>query len=227
MNEVIALNINLRSISFEKNKQNLTILQDLYIDLKSREIVAVIGPNGIGKTTLLNSILLFLGKEYKINGSIQIFGKELVGLPEKELSVIRKEKVKYIFQDAFNCFDPLRMLKYYFQNSLNNRKLLEYSSYFLLNDLDVLLNKYPFELSSGMAQRLAIIWGIISEPSILLLDEPTSALDSTLINLLSYKLKDWVNCNNSSILFTTQNKEFAINTATRIIELSDYHVNRL
>lgn len=216
----IVLSVNINSIKRNGIGHNVFLLKKIFFELKKKEILAIVGPNGIGKTTLLNSFLNLLDCNYTVDGSISLMGMNLLDSSEKELTKFRKEKTKYIFQDAVNCFDPLRKLAYYFDSSINRNELDFYLSYFLLPSSNNILNKYPGELSIGMAQRLAIIWGLLSKPQLLLLDEPSSALDAPIINLLSYKLKEWSENNNSSVILVTQNIDFAIHTATHISVLT-------
>lgn len=212
----IVLSVNINSIKGNGIDRNVFYLKKIFFELRRKEILAIIGPNGIGKTTLLNSFLNILDSNYAVDGSISLMGMDTMSSSEKVLINLRKNVTKYIFQDAANCFDPLRKLTYYFDSSIDKNELDFYLSYFLLPPCDNLLNKYPGELSVGMAQRLAIIWGLLSKPQLLLLDEPSSALDAPIINLLSHKLKEWSEVNNSSIVLVTQNIDFAIHTATHI-----------
>jgi len=141
---------------------------------------------------------------------------QLLGASEAELTSTRKNYVKYIFQDAANCFDPLKKLEYYFKEVSQKDELESYLNYFLLPTSDDILKKFPSQLSIGSVQRVAIIWGLLAKTPLLLLDEPTSALDTPLINLLSHKLKTWCQDNNSAIIIVTQNTEFAVHTASSV-----------
>lgn len=212
----IVLSVGLNSIKRKDKNRNVFLLKKIFFELKEKEILAIVGPNGIGKTTLLNSFLNLLDYNYTIDGSITLMGIDLISSSEKVLSNLKKNVTKYIFQDASNCFDSLRKLAYYFNSTIDKNELDSYLSYFLLPTSDNILSKYPGELSIGMAQRLAIIWGLLSKPQLLLLDEPSSALDAPVINLLSHKLKKWSEKNNSSVVLVTQNIDFAIHTATYI-----------
>ena len=216
----IVLSVGLNSIKRSNTNRNVFHLKKIFFDLREKEILAIVGPNGVGKTTLLNSFLNLLDYNYTIDGIISLMGINPLSSSEKVLTNLRKNVTKYIFQDAANCFDPLRKLAYYFNSTINESELDSYLSYFLLPTSDNILNKYPGELSIGMAQRLAIIWGLLSKPQLLLLDEPSSALDAPIINLLSYKLKEWNEKNNSSVVLVTQNINFAIHTATYITILT-------
>ncbi|MFA7420131.1 MAG: ATP-binding cassette domain-containing protein [Melioribacteraceae bacterium] len=219
------LSVNIQSITRKSEVQNSVILNNIIFELKPKEILAIIGANGVGKTTLLNSLLLLDRNSISVQGSINLFGTQLLGASEAELTSTRKNHVKYIFQDAANCFDPLRKLKYYFNEVSQKDELDSYLNYFLLPTSDDILKKFPSQLSVGSAQRIAIIWGLLAKTPLLLLDEPTSALDAPLINLLSHKLKIWCKENNSSIILVTQNIQFAVHTASSVAILTHCGLN--
>lgn len=214
------LSVNIQSVSRIKEISNSVVLSNVIFDLKPKEILAIIGVNGVGKTTLLNSLLLLDKNNISVKGSINFLGTQLLGATEADLIKVRKNYVKYIFQDASNCFDPLKKLEYYFNDSSQIDALESHLNYFLLPSPDEILKKYPSQLSIGSVQRLAIIWGMLKKSPILMLDEPTSALDPPLINLLSHKLKTWCELNATSVVFTTQNIEFAVCTATSVVILT-------
>lgn len=214
------LSVNIQSVSRIKEISNSVVLSNVIFDLKPKEILAIIGVNGVGKTTLLNSLLLLDKNNISVKGSINFWGTQLLGATEADLIKVRKNYVKYIFQDASNCFDPLKKLEYYFNDSSQIDALESHLNYFLLPSPDEILKKYPSQLSVGSVQRLAIIWGMLKKSPLLMLDEPTSALDPPLINLLSHKLKTWCELKATSVVFTTQNIEFAVCTAASVVILT-------
>lgn len=221
-----AVDIYINNIELNEDDKKRTLFQNIKFRVKPKTVYAIVGQNGIGKTTLLNSLLNLLDKNiYSIKGEIFINGVDTYKCDEIILNNIRSKVVKYIFQDSVTCFDPQKKLKYYFEKfDLINTDLEELLDYFLLPTKEKILNYYPFELSGGIAQRLAIIWGIISRPGLLLLDEPNSALDIPITNLLSNKLKEIINRNDISILMVTQDINFALNTADKIGLLNNYGI---
>lgn len=209
------------AIDFVELKLNGTIrvlFNNVNFILEKNSIYTLLGNNGVGKTTFLNSLLNLLDKRfYKIEGRIFVLGEDVLNSPKEEFRKFSKESVRFIFQDAVNCFDPVKKIVYYFHSWLPDSDYLdELLDYFLLPKKEIILNYYPYELSGGMAQRLAIIWGIISKPKLLIIDEPNTALDIPLSVLLSKKLVEISKQNGLSILIVTQDLKFAINTADKI-----------
>lgn len=231
--------VNINSIEIFLAAEKKVLLKDVKFNVSNNSIYAIVGQNGVGKTTLLKSILNLLEKKfYKVDGTILVNQQNVLECPEDELINIRKHTAKYIFQDSINSFDPLKKLEYYFPpTGLASEILDELLDYFLLPSKNIILRHYPYELSGGMAQRLAIIWGLISNPQLLLLDEPNSSLDIPISNLLSNKLKQIKESGKTSIVFVTQDLDFAINTADKIgilsckgiseFSCSDENINRV
>jgi len=211
------LEVKLNSLELKRESNYNLLFNNLNFDVIPNSIYCLVGKNGIGKTTLLNALLNLLDdKTYRINGNILIDGINPYTFNTANLILLRHKVVKYIFQDALSSFDPLKKINYYFKDYTNSTQLEVLLDYFLLPKKETVLNYYPFQLSGGMAQRLAIILGIISEPKLLILDEPNSAVDIPISNLLSNKLIDFSRSNHSSVLIVTQDINFALNTSDKI-----------
>lgn len=214
----IIIEANIDFVELNSNGSRKVLFSNVNFILESNSIYTLLGNNGVGKTTFLNALLNILDKKsYSVKGKINLFGYDLLNSSEEELQSLRKESVRFIFQDAVNCFDPLKKIGYYF-NSLpfDNDYLDELLDYFLLPKREIILNYYPHELSGGIAQRIALIWGIVSKPKLLIIDEPNSALDIPLSVLLSKKLREISKQNDLSILVVTQDLKFAFNVGGRI-----------
>jgi len=175
-----------------------TLLNDVGFKLDKNQIYTIVGKNGTGKTTLIKSLTGLLDKRfYAISGKVIFEGKDLLSLDDQELKIIRRQKIKYVFQDAQNSFDQLKKLKYYFKNL--NKPLSEVDetlAYFLLPKSLELYNLHAYEVSGA-------------HPSLIILDEPTSGVDSAIANLFLLKLKEFVKDDSCSVLLVTQDLRFA------------------
>jgi putative ABC transport system ATP-binding protein len=157
--------------------EDLTILDDVSIDIAAGQFVAVTGASGSGKSTLLG---LIAGLDAPSSGSITVDGDEITRMGEDALASIRSRKIGFVFQ-SFHLIPSLTA----YENILIPMEILglenvEDRARALLEQVD-LVNRghhYPSELSGGEQQRVAIARAFANSPKILLADEPTGNLDS-------------------------------------------------
>ena len=199
--------------------------------LSPGKIYVIVGESGSGKSTLLRTIGGLLTKEGKIVcGDIWMGEQNLIQLSEKEWCKVHGNKMGYIFQNPEQSLSPLAKIGKQFVECQNmhaktagkksKKEILEDAEE-LLKELRFenpqrVLKSYPFELSGGMCQRVAIALAIMNQPSLLLADEPTSALDvasqdMTIETLLALRKKT-----DLSILLVTHNMEVARRLADEI-----------
>ena len=199
--------------------------------LSPGKIYVIVGESGSGKSTLLRTIGGLLTKEGKIvSGDIWMGEQNLIQLSEKEWCEVHGNKMGYIFQNPEQSLSPLAKIGKQFVECQNmhaktagkksKKEILEDAEE-LLKELRFenpqrVLKSYPFELSGGMCQRVAIAIAIMNQPSLLLADEPTSALDvasqdMTIETLLALRKKT-----DLSILLVTHNMEVARRLADEI-----------
>ena len=199
--------------------------------LSPGKIYVIVGESGSGKSTLLRTIGGLLTKEGKIvSGDIWMGEQNLIQLSEKEWCEVHGNKMGYIFQNPEQSLSPLAKIGKQFVECQNmhaktagkksKKEILEDAEE-LLKELRFenpqrVLKSYPFELSGGMCQRVAIALAIMNQPSLLLAEEPTSALDvasqdMTIETLLALRKKT-----DLSILLVTHNMEVARRLADEI-----------
>jgi len=217
------MSVSIKSVEILTINNSKTILQDINFNLDRGNVYTILGKNGAGKTTLVNALTNLLDIDiYKIDANIKLNGVNLLELSDAELLQIRKEKIKYVFQDSANSFDNLKKFGYYFKMiNASEEESSDLFEYFLLPDRNKLLSLYPYEVSGGMAQRISICLALLTKPEILILDEPTSAIDINISNLLCNKLREFVNYNKSSVLLITQDVDFAEHVSDYIAHLNN------
>jgi len=157
--------------------EDLTILNDVTLDIPEGQFVALTGASGSGKSTLLG---LIAGLDAPTSGSISIDGDDITSMGEDGLAEIRSAKIGFVFQ-SFHLIPSLTA----FENVLIPMEIrglrgAKDRAHELLNDVDLTDrgHHYPAELSGGEQQRVAIARAFANQPKILLADEPTGNLDS-------------------------------------------------
>ena len=194
-----------------KSFQGMKVLDDIDIDIKKSEIIAISGASGAGKTTLLN-ILSTLDKPDEItNSSLIIDGENVFNLNNSDLSKLRNTKIGFVFQfheliPELNVMENICLPGWIKNDSKVADNANSLISYF---GLDKLKNKKPNTLSGGEKQRAAIARAMINNPKIIFADEPTGNLDSINSKILFdifFKLRDDYGC---SIVIVTHNPENA------------------
>jgi peptide/nickel transport system ATP-binding protein len=213
----------IKELKLRTSTEEKVLLRDIRFVLDEKCIYTILGKNGSGKSTLIKSVAgLLNNRSYKVNGSIIADNLEITTAKEEELMKIRKEKIKYVFQDAANSFDPLRKLGYYFSRfKLDKNESEELLRYFLLPGLKEISRMYPYELSGGMAQRLSLILSLLMKPELLILDEPTSGIDTAIANLFLLKMKEFALKDKGTVLLVTQDMDFAKSAGGLISHIKD------
>ncbi|HWR00675.1 MAG TPA: ABC transporter ATP-binding protein [Chlorobaculum sp.] len=199
-----------------------TIIPNLSLDIFKGEFVAITGPSGSGKSTLL---YIMGGLDKPTFGKVFLDGQEITEIGEAEMTVIRNQKIGFIYQFHFllpefsaveNVSLPMLIYRKYGKKEIRDRAMK-------LLDLVGLENKYtnkPNQLSGGQQQRVAIARALANDPKVLLGDEPTGNLDSKSADNV-YQLFDRLNRElNQTVIVVTHDEEFA-NRAGRRIHLVD------
>ena len=165
--------------SYGRKGYETSVLQDISMDIFEGDFIAIMGPSGAGKTTFLN-LLSTLDKPTR--GEILLEGQDITKMSNKQLSLIRRDKIGFIFQE-YNLLDNMTLQdNIALPLSLNGAKtgeiLRKVQQRACAFGLESHLRKYPYPLSGGQKQRAASARALITEPRILFADEPTGALDS-------------------------------------------------
>lgn len=172
----------------EVNNLKITVNSKVLVDnisfkLDENKTLGIIGQSGSGKTLTVLSIMGLLDRKvYKISGNIKFLNKEILGLNEKEIALIRLSDIAMVYQNPFNTFSPVEKInkqldriykiKKLKRDDIKIKKLLEKVS---LNES--YLKKYPHEMSGGELQRMVVVTALLLKPEIIIFDEPTTSLD--------------------------------------------------
>lgn len=195
-------------------------LRDVNFTVERGEYVAIMGESGSGKTTLLN-ILAALDKPTE--GKVYLKDRDLGKLKEKEIATFRRQNLGFVFQD-FNLLDTFSLKDNIFLPLvLSGKKYPEMEKRLkpIAEKLGIekLLEKYPYEVSSGQKQRAAIARALITKPQLILADEPSGALDSKAADSLM-NLFTTINQEGQTIVMVTHSVK-AASSAKRVLFIKD------
>lgn len=199
---------------------NKVIANDkISFEIEEGEFVVILGPSGAGKSTLLN---ILGGMDSATSGSVNIFGKEIVGIDEKELTEYRRQDIGFVFQ-FYNLIPNLSVLENVELANQIVKKSKDALEILKLVGLENRVNNFPSQISGGEQQRVAIARAIAKNPKILLCDEPTGALDyKTGKNILKI-LKEYCKNEKKTVIVITHNSSIA-QIADKVIEIYDAKV---
>lgn len=215
----IILSLSKVSKTFNTNRGELNILDNVNCVIRKGEKVAIIGPSGSGKSTLLSIIGLL---DTQTSGDIEIAGVNILSLKEEEQAKFRNKNIGFIFQ-SFELIAP-------FTAEENIKAPLEIGGREVVaEELSGLINKLglserkssmPNTLSGGEKQRVAIGRALMNKPAILLADEPTGSLDRATGEKVMAMLVEAVDQTDTTLLIITHDESIA-DKMDRVFELKN------
>ena len=200
------------TMGFAENGKWHQILNQISFDIPKGKVVGIVGESGSGKSMTSLTIMRLLSENARvINGSIMFEGRNLLTLKDKEMQTLRGNEISMIFQEPMTSLNPvikigkqvgesLRLHTQLNQNDID-LKVIEALGSVGLPDPEILMNKYPYQLSGGMRQRVMIAMASICQPKLLIADEPTTALDVTVQLQILKLLRKFHDETGTSILF--------------------------
>ena len=201
-------------------------LQGIDLKINQGDFSVMMGPSGCGKSTMLNIIG---GLDKATNGEVKFNGKNFNSLTNKELSIIRRNQIGFVFQNynllpvltAYENAEYVLMLQ---EMPISQRK--EKVMHFLKEmGLDGLENRFPRELSGGQQQRVAIARAVVSDPLLVLADEITANVDSETAQSLLLLIEKLNKINKTTFLISTHDPE-VIKFAKKVIVLKDGRIDK-
>jgi putative ABC transport system ATP-binding protein len=209
------------SKTYAEGNQRTPALRGIDLDVPRGELLMLIGPSGSGKTTLLSIMGCILTAS---SGRVQIGGREITQLTEKQLPAIRLEHIGFVFQ-GFNLFPTLSAgenvelmldLKGVTARSAKKRAAELLDQVGLGGKHDT----FPSDLSGGQKQRVAIARALAGDPKIILADEPTAALDSHAGKHVMEMLSELAHARDRAVVIVTHDAR-VLSFADRIVKIED------
>jgi lipoprotein-releasing system ATP-binding protein len=219
--------LSLKNISKSFIQRGL-VLDNLCLYVDEGETIAIMGPSGSGKTTLMNIIGLL---DKPDAGEIIFKGDSIASFTEDESADYRSKNIGYVFQEHLllpyltvseNIFLPLLASQHTKEDLA--AKEIHLKELMIRTGISDLKDKYPFNISGGEAQRVALVRALANHPSILLADEPTGSLDAKNAEKLGELLLDMNKEYGTTIILATHSFDLA-NRMSKILHLGDGKLN--
>jgi len=223
-NEIVSLTNVIKN--YGNGKVITKALQGIDLKINQGDFSVMMGPSGCGKSTMLNIIG---GLDKATSGEVKFNGKDFNSLTNKELSIIRRNQIGFVFQNynllpvltAYENAEYVLMLQ---EMPISQRK--EKVMHFLKEmGLDGLENRFPRELSGGQQQRVAIARAVVSDPLLVLADEITANVDSETAQSLLLLIEKLNKINKTTFLISTHDPE-VIKFAKKVIVLKDGRIDK-
>ncbi len=213
--------------TYEMGEVTVTALNHTDLTLKRGEFVAILGPSGSGKTTLLN---LLGGIDSPTEGRIVIDGEDISAYDQRQLTLFRRRKVGFVFQ-FFNLIPTLSAqenVEFALELARRDGTPLALRAADLLRavGLGERMTHFPYQLSGGEQQRVAVARALAKDPVMILGDEPTGNLDYRTGKLVLSALREVNRNEGKTVVIVTHNQPLA-QVADRVLHLRDGHVSEI
>ncbi|WP_084145797.1 dipeptide ABC transporter ATP-binding protein [Amycolatopsis jejuensis] len=201
-----------------------TLVRAVDLALPAGSTLGIVGESGSGKSLTARSIVGLLPPGLRATGSIRYQGEELIGKSERAWRKLRGGEISLLMQDPFTMLNPLQWVGTTIAESLpkqvrDDRAKLRREIAARLDEVRLVpavADRYPFELSGGMRQRVALAAALARDPKVLIADEPTTALDVTTQDEVLALLREIQRSRNMSMLFITHDLPVAFSICSRI-----------
>lgn len=201
------------SKEFEQRNVRSSALVSINLEVEEKEFTCILGPSGCGKTTLLRIIA---GLEHATGGNV-ILGGDLISGPTSRMAMIFQDYSLFPWRTVIdNIAFGLEM------KGISEAERHKVAGHYLdLIGLCGFGKNFPYELSGGMRQRVAVARALAIDPAVLLMDEPFGALDAQTRNMLQKQLLEIWDKTKKTVLFVTHSVDEAVFMADRIIVLTN------
>ena len=207
----------------------LKVLNGFSLSLGKGEKIGIIGESACGKTTTVKAVMRLLASNSKIaGGEVKYAGEDILKMPKKKLSDLRRKKMAMVFQDPSAALNPVFTIKHQLYDIIKfstdtklskhevHEAAIKYLKQAALPEPDRILESYPFMLSGGMKQRVNIAMALVSANELLIADEPGTSLDVTIEDQIMRLLKKIVEEKGISVILITHALGTVKNFADRI-----------
>lgn len=213
-------------VSFPSEEGRIEAVRGVDYTVQDGEVLAIVGESGSGKSVSSLAVMGLLPEQARVQGSIRLRGRELLGLGDKQLSALRGSKISMVFQDPLSALTPVyrvgdqiaeALLAHgTFSKSEAAAKAVELLALVGIPDAEKRANAFPHEFSGGMRQRVVIAIAIANDPELIICDEPTTALDVTVQAQILNLLRKARDITGAGVIMITHDMGIAATLADRV-----------
>lgn len=236
MSETTVLSIDELQLEFPVYGGSVKALNRVSLQVKAGEIVGVVGESGSGKSVTAMMTLRLLAEDgYNVTGGkLEVLGTDVLSASERQMRQLRGARVSMIFQEPMSALNPTRKIGRQMcevirlHQRLSARQARDKAIQLLremqIADAERVMERYPFELSGGMRQRVLIAMAFSCEPGLIIADEPTTALDVTVQRQVLRLLQQKARASGTAVLFITHDMAVVSQLCDRVYVMYAGHV---
>lgn len=223
------LEVNNLRTSFFTYSGEVQAVRNVSFDLIDGEIIGIVGESGSGKSVMCLSIIRLLHESGQIvDGQVFFDGENVLEMAQKDLRKLRNNQIGMVFQEPMTSLNPtirvgtqiverIRSFNKQISKEQAQEKARQLLEMVKIPDAKMHLDKYPFELSGGMRQRVMFAIAIACDPKLVILDEPTTALDVTIQSQILKLIRNLQKETETSIILITHDLGVVAETCKRVI----------
>ena len=222
-----ALSVRDLRTSFRQNGQWTEVVKGISFDVGSSETLALVGESGSGKSVTGYSIMRLLSENARIEGTVELGGRNLLALPEPQMRAVRGNEISMIFQEAMTSLNPVFPIGKQISEAIElhntdisseeiKREALRLMDRVRIPSASTRYDEYPHNFSGGMRQRAMIAMALACRPKLLIADEPTTALDVTIQAQILNLIKEIQLEEQMAVIFITHDMGVVAEVADRM-----------
>jgi peptide/nickel transport system ATP-binding protein len=209
----------------------VTAVRGLSFDVQAKEILAIVGESGAGKSLTVQAVLGLLGPSAEVRGSVRYAGRELAGAPQSSYSDLRGRRLGFVPQDALSVLSPVHKVGDQLAIAIRSvqgggrkaafERAVQALDRVGIPDANRRARAYPHEFSGGMRQRAVIAMAMVNEPELIFADEPTTALDPRIQAQLLDLLTSLRDKSDTAVVLVTHDLAAVAGSADRVLIMAN------
>ncbi|HET6699569.1 MAG TPA: ABC transporter ATP-binding protein [Nocardioidaceae bacterium] len=221
-------------VRFDTDEGQVLAVNGVSFSVAPGEVVALVGESGCGKSMTAMATMGLLPATATATGSVRLEGRELSGLPAKQMRAVRGREISMIFQEPMTSLNPVFTVGYQISEVLRRherlsraearRRAVELLDLVRIPAPEQRIDEYPHQMSGGMRQRVMIAMAVACNPKVLLADEPSTALDVTIQAQILDIMRDLRQRLGTSIVMITHDLGVVADIADRVVVMYAGHV---